>query len=210
MSMIAHPLSDSAAMSNRAKNKRSPRTLSIGLQIRDLRRAKGFSTVLLAKAIGRSAGYINNIENDRSDVSVTALNAISEALGVHISWFFQSINIPEPEEAGFVVRRGNRRQLRLTGAGISEELLSPTLTGESQMIVSTFAPGAVTGTAPISTDAEMAGVVLSGTLNLNIDNKEFHLNKGDSFLVPKGASHKSENKSGDDSITLWVVTPPVY
>ena len=195
---------------HKTNNDNAQTTLSIGRQVKDLRRAKGLSTAVLAKAIGRSAGYINNLEHDRTDVSVTVLNAISEALGVHISWFFQAINAPEPDEAGFVVRQGNRRQLRFTGVGISEELLSPSLNGKSQMIVSTFAAGAETGEAAITTDAEMAGLVLSGTLNLSIDDHEFRLNKGDSFFVPEGASHKSENKSAEDSVTLWVVTPPVY
>ena len=150
------------------------------------------------------------MERDRTDVSVTALSDISDALGVHISWFFQATNLPEPEEAGFVVRANNRRQLQLTRAGIAEELLSPSLTGKSQMIISTFAPGAVTGSAAIKTDAEMAGLVLAGELLLSIDDQSFHLERGDSFLVPKGASHKSENPSSEDSVTLWVVTPPVY
>ena len=185
-------------------------TVSIGQQIRALRRAKGISTADLATQIGRSAGYINNVERDRTDVSVTALSNISEALGVHISWFFQTTNLPDPEEAGLVVRAHNRRQLMLTRAGITEELLSPSLEGKSQMIISTFRPGAVTGSKPIRTDAEMAGMVVAGELLLSIDEEQFHLHVGDSFFVPKGASHKSENPGSADSVTLWVVTPPVY
>lgn len=184
--------------------------LPLGRQIRELRKAKGLSTAELADAIGRSAGYVNNVEHDRTDVSVTSLDQISKALGVHISWFFQAMSLPAPEEAGFVVRKDNRRQLTLAKGGISEELLSPTLTGKSQLIVSTFAPGAVTGSRAIRTDAEMAGLVLSGVLGLSIDEQIFHLEAGDSFFVPKGASHKSENRSSEDSVTLWVVTPPVY
>jgi mannose-6-phosphate isomerase-like protein (cupin superfamily) len=56
----------------------------------------------------------------------------------------------------------------------------------------------------------MAGMVLSGELDISIDDKQFHLEQGDSFIVPKGARRKCENKSAKDSITLWVNTPPVY
>ena len=121
---------------------RGAEPLPIGRQIRDLRKAKGFSTAALAKAIGKSAGYVNNVERERTEISVTGLKRISDALDVHISWFFQAMHMPTTAEAGFVVRHDNRRQLRLTKAGVSEELLSPSLNGESQMIVSTFAPGA--------------------------------------------------------------------
>lgn len=184
--------------------------LPLGAQIRDLRKARGLSTAALAKAVGRSAGYINNVEHERTEISVTYLKLISDALNVHISWFFQGLDMPDTNEAGFVVRHDNRRRLQLTGAGISEELLSPILTSDIQMVLSTFAPGAVTGDIATQTDAEMAGVVLSGALDISIDEKQFHLEKGDSFLVPKGASRKCENRTSEESITLWVNTPPVY
>jgi len=184
--------------------------LPIGQQIRDLRKAKGLSTTSLADAIGRSAGYVNNIENERTEVTVTGLNQISEALGVHISWFFQASNMPDPAEVGYVVRHDNRRQLNLAGAGIYEELLSPSVTDEIQMVLSRFSPGAVTGSKPTKIDAEMAGFVLSGTLDINIDDKSFHLESGDSFMVPRGAARKCTNRSSEDAVTVWINTPPVY
>jgi transcriptional regulator with XRE-family HTH domain len=182
----------------------------IGGQIRELRKAKGLSTAALALAIGKSAGYVNNVEHERTEVTVTDLAKISGALDVHISWFFHAINIPSPEEAGFIVRHDNRRELQLAKAGIYEELLSPSLSADIQMVLSTFAPGAVTGETPTNMDAEMAGLVLSGAIDLQIDDKQFHLEKGDSFLVPRGSSRKCENRSSEESITLWVNTPTVY
>lgn len=184
--------------------------LPIGEQIRDLRKAKGISTSALAQTIGKSAGYVNNIENDRTEITVTSLAQISQALDVHISWFFQAINMPAPEEAGYVVRSDNRRQLHLAGAGVLEELLSPSLTGDIQMVLSTFSPGAVTGKRPTKTDAEMAGVVLSGSLEISIDDRTFQLGEGDSFTVPKGAARRCVNRSDENSVSLWVNTPPIY
>ncbi len=200
----------SSSTNMQADENHKTETMPIGRQIRELRKAKGLSTDALAKAIGKSAGYINNIEHERNEVTVTALKSIADALNVHISWFFQAINMPSADEMGFVVRHDNRRELQLAKAGIYEELLSPSLSGDIQMVLSTFAPGAVTGEKATKTDAEMAGFVLSGAIDLQIDDKQFHLEKGDSFLVPKGASRKCENKSSEDSITLWVNTPPVY
>ena len=182
----------------------------LGEQIRELRKAKGLSTGNLAEAIGKSTGYVNNIENDRTEVTVTSLSQISQALGVHISWFFQALDLPAPEEAGLVVRHDNRRQLNLAGSGIFEELLSPTLTGDIQMVLSTFTPGAVTGNRPTTTDAEMAGVVLSGTLEISIGEQTFQLAPGDSFTVPKGTARRCANNSDEDCVSLWVNTPPIY
>jgi len=184
--------------------------LPIGQQIRDLRKAKGISTANLAAATGKSAGYINNIERGLSEVSLLVLNRISETLEVQLSWFFQGFNMEAPHEAGFVVRQRNRRLLKLSAAGISEELLSPKVNSSVQMIRTTFSPTASSGDAAIATTAEMSGVILSGELNLQIDEQTLQLKAGDSFLIPKGSLRRCINNGTEDSISIWVITPPIY
>ncbi len=184
--------------------------LPLGQQIRDLRKAKGFSTARLAEAIGKSAGYINNIERGMSEATLLVLNRISEALGVQVSWFFQGFDMDAPEEAGLVVRQRNRRQLKLSAAGVSEELLSPNVTSDIQMIRTTFAPGASTGEEPVSTAAEMTGMLLSGELSLQVGDQTLELKAGDSFLIPKGERRRCLNNGSEDSISIWVISPPIY
>jgi transcriptional regulator with XRE-family HTH domain len=184
--------------------------LPIGQQIRDLRKAKGISTANLATATGKSAGYINNIERGLSEVSLLVLNRISEALEVQLSWFFQGFNMEAPDEAGLVVRQKHRRQLKLSAAGVSEELLSPKVNSSVQMIRTTFSPAASSGDAAIPTTAEMSGVILSGELSLQIGEQVIQLEAGDSFLIPKGSLRRCINNGAEDSISIWVVTPPVY
>lgn len=184
--------------------------IPIGEQIRALRKAKKMSTANLAVAIGKSAGFVNNIEKGRSEVSVTILKRVGDVLGVNISWFFQGFNSVTPDEAGLVVRQDNRRTLSLSQAGITEELLSPTVDAESQLLMTTIAPGASTGEAPITTDGEMTGVVLSGSLQLTIGERQFLLHAGDSFVVPKGVPHHSFNPGEEESRSIWSTTPPVF
>ena len=117
----------------------------LGRQIRDLREARRVTLAGLATSIGKSIGYVSQIERGRSEISISTLKSISEALGVNISWFFQGYDPSEPAEHGYVVRREHRRPLNFPGTGIEEELLSPTLSGEAEMILSTFAPGARSG-----------------------------------------------------------------
>ena len=119
--------------------------LAIGEQIRDLRKAKRMTINELASRIDRSIGYVSQIERGLSAVTINVLQQIAGALDVQISWFFQgNANAPK-EERDLIVRRANRRRLRFGGSGVTEELLSPNLSGQIELILTRFEPGGRTG-----------------------------------------------------------------
>ncbi|MEM7292861.1 MAG: cupin domain-containing protein [Pseudomonadota bacterium] len=184
-------------------------TKHVGQQVRDLRKAKGLTLSELGAAIGKSNAYVSLIERNLAEVSISALKGIAEALEVQISWFFQGqAEVPEDERA-FIVRRENRRRLKFTGTGLQEELLSPGLNGESELVLTEYAPGASAGD-PVQRNAEEAGVVLEGSLVLVIGENEFTLDAGDSFCMPRGQIHRSWNPGQVTTRVVWVITPPTY
>ena len=182
----------------------------LGGQIRDLRAARGMRLAELAKAIGKSIGYVSQIERGRSEVSISTLKLISDALAVQISWFFQGYDPEVPEEHGYVVRSEHRRRLNFPGTGIEEELLSPSLTGEAELILSTFAPGARSGDVQVSRMAEQSGYVIAGALELDIGTRRFCLRPGDSFRINRGEFFTARNAGTETSVSLWVIAPPRY
>ena len=117
-------------------------TLPVGAQIRDLRKARGMTIQALADTIGRSVGYVSQIERNISAVSIPVLDEIARALGVGINWFFQNSAETAADEHGIVVRRANRRRLDFANTGMVEELLSPGFSGAFEIIMGGFAPGA--------------------------------------------------------------------
>lgn len=183
---------------------------ALGQQIRALRKSRKLSTAALAAKINKSAGYVNNIERELSDVSVSALQTISTALGVQISWFFQGQGHGIPEEAGIIVRRGQGRQISLSGGGIQEQLLSPGNNQQCQIIQTTHAPGSSSGEAPIQQDAQRSGFILAGKLQLRIDETSYELHSGDSFVIHAGQSHFSDNPFAQTCVSIWVITPAIY
>jgi transcriptional regulator with XRE-family HTH domain len=193
-----------------ARQTTRPKLSPLGNQIRDLRDARGLTLAELARAIGKSIGYVSQIERDRSEVSISTLKAISDALNVQIGWFFQGYDLRVPAEHGYVVRRDNRRRLNFPGTGIAEELLSPTLTGEAELILSTFAPGARSGDEQVSRMAEQSGYLVAGQLQLDVGAKQFVLQAGDSFRIGRGESFSASNPGAETSIALWVIAPPLY
>lgn len=184
--------------------------LAIGEQIRDLRKAKRMTINELASRIDRSIGYVSQIERGLSAVTINVLQQIAGALDVQISWFFQgNANAPK-EERDLIVRRANRRRLRFGGSGVTEELLSPNLSGQIELILTRFEPGGRTGDGDRLRRSEEAGVVLSGTLEISIDGHIHRLEEGDSFALRSPGSHHCHNPGDEDAVVLWVHTPAAY
>lgn len=188
----------------------------IGKQIRDLRKAKGVTLSTMAEKIGRSVGYVSQVERGVSALPIPLLQSISEILDVSITWFFHSDTEQAIDEMGHVVRAGSRREIDFSGTGIHEELLSPSLSGELLMILSTFSPLAGTDLAAAGQQSrkrkgEEAGYVQSGCLDLTIGDAVFHLEAGDSFSITGDDAHSVKNPSDtDDATVVWVITPPNY
>jgi len=185
-------------------------SLRIGRQIRDLRKAKGITLITLAQKIGRSVGYVSQVERGVSSLPIPILQAISEVFGVQISWFFHADTQAPADEVNHIVRRDARRSLNFSGTGIREELLTPRLSGQLKMVLTTFSPGA--GNKELrQRKGEEAGMIQSGTLELAIGNKEFLLVAGDSFSLTEEDSHWVHNPSdSEETVVMWVLNGGSY
>ena len=109
--------------------------------IRALRKARGLTLAEIGARLGRSVGWLSQVERGLSVPSLADLRAFAELFGVPLSLFFGHETDTE-EERGVVVRAGRRRSLGTSESGLVEELLSPDLGGSFEMLRSVFAPGA--------------------------------------------------------------------
>lgn len=180
----------------------------IGGQLRELRKAKGLTLQEVATAAGISVGYLSQIERNVSRLPIGVLQQVSNALGVHMNWFFGSGGQGPVEEREFIVRAANRRNLSFTGLGITEELLSPNLSGPLELLISTIHPGA--DSEFYAHDGAEAGLVMNGTLELWIGDRKFELGAGDSFAFPSTEPHRCVNRGAEPVKVFWVITPPHY
>lgn len=181
---------------------------AIGEQLRELRQIKSLTLREVAEKAGISVSYLSQIERNQSRLPIGVLKKLSDALGVHMNWFFQGQAHGDPAESDIVVRAGKRRRMSFTGLGISEELLSPNLSGPLELLLSTIAPGA--DSEDYSHDGAEAGFVLSGTLNLWVSGRQFQLHEGDSFSFKSAQTHRCANPGAVPTRVLWVITPPHY
>lgn len=179
----------------------------LGSEVRKLRKARGKSLAEVASAIGRSVSFISQLERGNAEPSISDLKGISQVLGVPLGWFFLSDAVP-PEERGRVVRSSQRRRLGSVADGLVEELLSPDIGGAFETFLSTFEPGAKL-TRFTHRETEEEGYVISGSLDIWIGRKVFHLNAGDSFRIA-GEPFRWANASNVETKVLWIISPPVY
>lgn len=187
-------------------SKHSLATTSIGADLRAVRRARGMTLEKTAEALGRSVGWLSQVERDISQPGVSDLKALADLYGVSISLFFGQ-NEALPGEEGRIVRRVTRRKIGDESTGLIEELLSPDLTDDFEVIHSTFTPG--TSGDTLQRKTQEIAYLISGKLDIWIDDTPFTVEAGDSFRV-RGNRFRWANPYDISAKAVWVIAPPVY
>ena len=183
------------------------RTPTLGADLRALRKARGLTLADLADRLGRSVGWLSQVERDLSDPSINDLRDLAAVLDVPVSLLFGQPAAPA-QEAGHVVRHGARRRIGSGEAGLVEELLSPDLTDDFEMVYCTFEPQSRIGTA-VSRPTQEVGYLLSGKLDLVISGTRFTIHPGDSFRI-RDEPFEWINPYDEPAVAIWVIAPPVY
>ena len=182
----------------------------LGIQLRQRRRIKDLTLTELAQQSGLSVGLLSQIERGLSSPSLKSMTQICTALGVPLSWLFDSGPTQNPAEKGLVVRRGSRRRLDLGTYGVTKELLSPDLGGEMQIYLVSIRPGGQSGPETYTHRGEEGGLVLTGTLELTVDGRIVLLYEGDSFRFSSSLAHRFTNPGATQANVVWANSLAFY
>jgi transcriptional regulator with XRE-family HTH domain len=179
----------------------------IGADLRSLRKMRGLTLSDLATKIGKSSGWLSQLERGKSRAEAADLPRLAAALRVPAS-----LLMPEapdtPQEAGVIVRADARRSYGHRLSGLTEEVVTPGLQEGLEVIHARFEPYSALVT-PRRSKAEEHGYILSGRLLLTIAGTRHDLRRGDSFRICD-QSYQWENPSGAITAALWIVTPSRY
>lgn len=179
----------------------------LGDDIRALRKQKNLTLIDLANALGRSIGWLSQVERNQAEPTIQDLQRIARKFDIPISFFFRNSQAPV-EELGTIVRSENRTAIGSRAGGVVEELLSPDIAGDFEMLRSVFEPGARGDDKP-ARPAQEGGYLVSGELEMWIGDRHYKLREGDSFQFQnKPCSwHNSSNKQ---TVVIWIISPPIY
>ncbi len=171
--------------------------------IHDLRKHKKFTLKQLADKMGRSVGFLSQVERGLSQPTVADLTAISETLGVPTTYFYRQ---PKPQQLPWVTRPDERRTLFFAN-GITDILVSPKMGTAFSMLESILQAGANSGERPMTDSSEQGGYVIEGQLTLWLDEDDpVTLNAGDSFQYDSHTRCRYANLTEHVTRVLWVYT----
>ena len=182
---------------------------NVGTEIRRLRKIRKLTLDGLSQATGLSVGYLSQVERNKSSPTVKAMFDISHALGVTINWFFHDGATDDRAGDRYIVRSGRRRSIRYD-TGIVDELLNTQAVKSFEFLMSTLPVGVKFDEAPYSHEGEECGLVLEGSLQIQIDGIEYQLGQGDSFSFPSSLKHRYTNPGDVDTRVIWCTSPPTY
>lgn len=184
--------------------------LSLGAQLRELRKAKGLSLQTVAKRAGLSVSMVSQIERNLSSPSLRSMRELASAVEVPIEMLFRRLQEPERSEQHAIVRPENRRALVLEKYGMYLEMICPEGGGALQTFIANILPTGGSGPEMDRHQGEEAGLVLCGQLDMWLGEDHFHLREGDSFRYDAQTPHRYQNTGPTITRVHWTITPPFY
>lgn len=179
----------------------------LGADLRALRKTKGLTLTDLAGRLGKSVGWLSQIERGLSKLSEEDIDRLAEVFDVPSSLLGRREG-EDRTEAGKVVRSTARRMIGERVPGLVEELLSPDLTDSFEVIHSTFLPGSERHDE-ISRPTQELAFLVSGKLKIWLEGELFLIRKGDSFRI-RGDQYRWANPYAEPAVAVWIISPPVY
>lgn len=179
----------------------------LGADLRALRKRRKMTLQDLAAMLDKSVGWLSQVERGMSRPDIDTLRQFADIFDVPLSLFFGSDAADETEK-GRIVRANGRRKLGTGEGGLVEELLSPDLTDDFEVLRSVFEPHSE-ARAPQTRKTQEIGYLVSGRLDIWIGGLLYKLNASDSFRI-KGETHRWANPYDEPAVVIWIISPPIY
>jgi transcriptional regulator with XRE-family HTH domain len=180
--------------------------VDIGERLRAIRHLRRLTLREVADRAELSESFLSQIERGRTSASIASLQRISGALGIDVSDLFSPDGTRRPR----VLRREARERLAFGRLG-RKSLLTAKPFGHLEVVVAEFEPGGSTGEEPYTHgDSEEVFVVLTGTVQLQLDTSLHELGPGDSVQYRSSTPHRVANAGEEAAEVMFVISPPSY
>jgi len=171
----------------------------------------------LAKRAGVTNGLISLIEQNRTSPSIASLKLILDAFPMTFSEFFDYAEV----DPGQVVFRADElteinpdtelnKQSPMGTDGISLRQVGGSRRSQLQMLHEVYEPGADTGEELYKHEAEEAGLIISGEIELTVDGQVAMLKNGDGYKFDSRKPHRFRNKGKRRCVIVSACTPPSF
>jgi transcriptional regulator with XRE-family HTH domain len=174
--------------------------LALGARIRRLRLERHLTLQVMSDRTGLSASMISMVERGRTSPSIGTLVAIASALRIHMSELFDG----ETVEARSPVRRRNEQPTVATASGVVRRLVQDDEDRGLELTVNEYAPATVGSTTPVHHGGVEYGLVLHGTVVVELADATYELRAGDSIAYDSSIPHRITNPGRSHARTVWL------
>jgi transcriptional regulator with XRE-family HTH domain len=180
--------------------------VDIGDRLRKIRERHGLSQRALAKKANVTNGLISMSEQNRTSPSVATLKKILDSINFSLADFF-TFDLFDAKK--IVYTRDDL--VEIGSGGFSYRQIGADLSGMAMQILhERINPGADTGEEMISHKAEEAGVVVSGTIELTVEETTYVLGIGDAYYFDSRLPHRFRNCGEQVCEIVSACTPPSF
>ena len=175
-------------------------------RLREIREKNLLSQRQLAKAAGVANATISQIESGFLNPTVGTLKKVLSGIPITLGEFFAD-DFAFSEKVFF---RSNEL-LEIGDKGVSYRQVGKHLRNRSiQMVKECYQPGAHTGKHDIIHDGEECGIILSGTLEVQVGNQVKVLKAGDAYYFKSTIPHQFKNVGRLPCELISACTPPSF
>jgi transcriptional regulator with XRE-family HTH domain len=181
-------------------------SVDVGDRLRFVRLQRNLSQRELAKRAGVTNSTISLIEANRANPSIGALKRILDGLPIGLSEFF-ALEPERPKKAFYradeLVEIGKGR---ISYLQVGDRLLGRAL----QILKERYEPGADSGRVPLVHDGEEGGIILSGRLEVTVDDQRRILGPGDAYYFDSRRPHRFRCVGRAPCELISACTPPTF
>ncbi len=179
-------------------------SVDVGVRLKAMRAARGFSQRDLAARAGVTNGMISMIEQNKHSPSVATLNRLTDALGLSFAEFF-SLQLPAANEVFY-----NKNDLvKLTEGNVTFRVVAGEKPGKAvQILHELYEPGGDTGAEMLTHRGEEGGIVVEGEIELTVGEQARVLGPGDAYYFQSTTPHRFRNVSKKRTVLISACTPP--
>jgi transcriptional regulator with XRE-family HTH domain len=179
----------------------------IAEKLKTFRKESRMTLKQLAVKAGCTDAYLSQLERGHANPSIMILKKIASALGVRVVDFFLE---PEPEKKDVVLQEKDRVKINFTrGDAKIQMLVRDVQNKRMQPFFTTIEPGG--GSEGFySHVGEEFGIVLQGSLEIQIDGQCYKVRKNESFYFSSRDPHSWRNPGKRKTLVIWVVSPPSF
>jgi len=189
--------------------------VDIGGRLKSVRETRGLTQRDLAARAGLTNGGISLIEQNKSSPSVASLKRLLDAIPMTMSEFFSEFEDSGTDKYFFSADELTELSPQDIGHGTKAARVSLRQVGDAsrhalQMLHEVYPPGADTGTDLLSHEGEESGVVVSGIIEITVDDQIRVLNPWDGYLFDSRLPHRFRNIGNSDCVIISACTPPTF